>query len=163
MLELEAKIEPGNSGSPVFDRDDNVVGVVSSRWETTDSFALATPVEVLRELLTERYDDDLVLLLTALTREPPKLAAEANDVLTILNDLQEVMPTDAESQQRKANLAMAMGEVVAQASDCEKDMKNGMFANASRHFHRMKYIFEARKPDIRALMSIKRAISVEGI
>ncbi|MEO1271909.1 MAG: serine protease, partial [Myxococcota bacterium] len=43
MLEIEARIEPGNSGSPVFDGDGRVVGVVSSRWKTTDAYALATP------------------------------------------------------------------------------------------------------------------------
>ena len=105
----------------------------------------------------------MALLLTALKREPAEMVAQANDVLTILNDLKKVMPTDGEIQLRKADLATAMGEVVAQASDCEKDLKNGMFANASRHLHRMKYIFEASKPDISALTSVKRAISVEDI
>ncbi len=58
VMEIEAPIYPGSSGSPVFDDDNKVVGVVYAavqQDETESKKGLAVPVFYLLELLEEQY------------------------------------------------------------------------------------------------------------
>ena len=162
MIELEAKIEPGNSGSPVFDERKRVVGVVSSRWETTDSFALASPVEVVRDLLSDRYDADLERLVSTLKEDPKEITSEATAIHDLARGLSLEFPVGGEGRQRALGLTQAMKEVLFEAVECQRALRQMRIAEASRRLHRMRHILDLNKSDIRALKSVRRSLSLDG-
>jgi serine protease Do len=54
LLQVVMKTLPGGSGSPVFDRDGNLVAMVKGRYRGTDIVGFLTPLEVMRQFLRER-------------------------------------------------------------------------------------------------------------
>jgi serine protease Do len=54
LLQVVMKTLPGGSGSPVFDRDGNLVAMVKGRYRGTDIVGFLTPLEIMRQFLRER-------------------------------------------------------------------------------------------------------------
>jgi serine protease Do len=54
LLQVVMKTLPGGSGSPVFDREGNLVAMVKGRYRGTDIVGFLTPLEVMRQFLSER-------------------------------------------------------------------------------------------------------------
>jgi serine protease Do len=54
LLQVVMKTLPGGSGSPVFDREGNLVAMVRGRYRGTDMVGFLTPLEIMRRFLCER-------------------------------------------------------------------------------------------------------------
>ena len=54
LLQVVMKTLPGGSGSPVLDREGNLVAMVKGRYRGTDIVGFLTPLEIMRQFLRER-------------------------------------------------------------------------------------------------------------
>jgi S1-C subfamily serine protease len=60
MLSLDMRLDPGNSGGPLFDKQGNVVAMVTAKIEggdATESIGLALPAQYLQTFLQQRLKD----------------------------------------------------------------------------------------------------------
>jgi serine protease Do len=74
LLQLDARVNPGNSGGPVIDLLGNVVGMASRKSTTSrkfDSYGFAIPVSDLEAFLRKNLQD--------YTPEPPRAAKLPSD------------------------------------------------------------------------------------
>jgi serine protease Do len=54
LLQVQMETQPGSSGSPVFDGDGNLIGVIKGRYRGTDSVGFLIPPKTVREFLGAR-------------------------------------------------------------------------------------------------------------
>jgi serine protease Do len=54
LLQVQMETRPGSSGSPVFDGDGNLIGVIKGRYRGTDSVGFLIPPKTVREFLGAR-------------------------------------------------------------------------------------------------------------
>ncbi len=158
MLELEAKIEPGNSGSPVFNQQMEVVGVVSSRWETTDSYALAAPVSVVHDLLQTRYEDDLRRAQVELEALPEAYIIEIRKGRDLALTMRDVFPVGSEGAQRVAALEAGMTEALDLAAQGVEALERQEIAVAWRHLQLMRHKALMHRQDVAVLRAARKAI-----
>ncbi len=162
MLELEAKIEPGNSGSPVFDSASRVIGVVSSRWETTDSYALAAPVEVIRSLMDERLEDDLEKLREELAEAPEAIEAEATEALALASAFEGLFEEGSEGADRVLALKEGMAQVGTLCEEVEGGRAEGALGTSWRQVQVMRHLMGVYRADVAALRSSQWALEQSG-
>lgn len=158
MLELEAKIEPGNSGSPVFNEAFEIVGVVSSRWETTDSYALAAPAAVVRDLLENEYPLDLDAALLELESMPDSFVGEIITAQALASTMRGHFPAGSEGAARVEEVASGMDEAMTSAEQGLAALKRREIARAWRHLQLMRHKTLVYRQDVAVLKAAQRAI-----
>lgn len=158
MLELEAKIEPGNSGSPVFNADHQVIGVVSSRWKTTDSYALAVPIEIVRGLLRERFERELRASNEELHMLPDAYLPRVRGARELAAAMLAVFPPGSEGERLVAQLDFCMERALREARQGQEAIERGDFASAWRHLQIVLYETQAHQQDVAFLRSTQRSL-----
>lgn len=158
MLELEAKIEPGNSGSPVFNGSLEVVGVVSSRWETTDSYALAAPASVVRDLMENEYPLDLDEALLELKALPDTFVGEIRAARALASAMRGHFPEGSEGAERVAEVSLGMDEAMRSAEQGLAALERREIARAWRHLQLMRHKALVYRQDVAVLKAAQRAI-----
>lgn len=161
MIELEAKIEPGNSGSPVFNEDNDVVGVVSSRWKTTDSYALAAPAEVVLELLDQRWPADFAQITADIRERPANLESRVRTARQLALAMRAIFPPSSEADRRVAQLDYCMDRASRELELAALDLDNDRYADAWRHVQLVQYELGSHEQDIAFLRSALRALKAQ--
>jgi S1-C subfamily serine protease len=108
MIELEASIEPGNSGSPVFNPDNDVVGLVSSRWKNTDAYGLASPSAALLDLLKSAWPHAEAAAVLDLQRRLTIAAPQVEHALQLARAMRNIFPPGEEADLRAQQLEACM-------------------------------------------------------
>ena len=85
-LQLDMGLNPGNSGGPLIDENERVVGIVVARGDPTrgvQNIGIAVPVEVMRQAMVTqvRIDDSVARARTSLEGGP---ASDVAELVTIL-------------------------------------------------------------------------------
>lgn len=158
MLEIEAKIEPGNSGSPVFDDDERVIGVVSSRWQTTDGYGLAVPVEVVHDLLTNRYPADLQAAVAELRDIPGLLLQDVQAAYDLAVDMRTRFAAGDDGYKRAKSLEFCMGKALREGKLGIEALERDEVANAWRHLQLLRHEAATHRQDIAILESSRIAL-----
>jgi S1-C subfamily serine protease len=159
MLEIEAKIEPGNSGSPVFDDRGRVVGVVSSRWQTTDGYGLAAPVNVVRDLLEERYDKDLQSTYSELRTIPRTVLGDVQAAYDLAVDMRGRFGVGDDGYRRAKSLEFCMGRVLTEGELGLAALERQEVANAWRHLQLLSHEVHTHRQDIAILESARTVLN----
>ena len=158
MLEIEAKIEPGNSGSPVFDDRERVIGVVSSRWQTTDGYGLAVPVEVVHDLLVKRYDGDMQEAVRELRSIPEDILAEVQAAYDLAVEMRTRFAAGEDGYKRAKSLEFCMGKALRYGQLGLEALERDEVANAWRHLQLLRHEATTHKQDIEILVSSRIAL-----
>jgi len=161
MIELEAKIEPGNSGSPVFNEDNDVVGVVSSRWKTTDSYALAAPADVVTELLEQHWPTDLQRVADELRERPLELERRVKPARQLALAMRSIFPPTSEADRRVAQLDYCMDRALRDLALADQAIQLGQIATAWRHIQLVQYELDSHDQDITFLRATQRALRAQ--
>ena len=158
MLEIEAKIEPGNSGSPVFDSKDRVIGVVSSRWQTTDGYGLAVPVEVVHDLLSSRYAGDLDSAVAELRAIPDEVLHEVQAAYDLAVEMRTRFAAGDDGYKRAKSLEFCMGNALREGQLGLEALERDEVANAWRHLQLLRHEAATHRQDIAILESSRIAL-----
>jgi len=154
MLEIEAKIEPGNSGSPVFDQSGEVIGLVSSRWKTTDSYALAAPISVVKSLKDMQYSRDKARAIEEIKGLPTTYIADVQAGIGMLSELRANMKGDGEGGWKRLMNCMRRGERAGK--EVTRLLKRGEVISAWRHVQVLRHEVESHRHELEALRSVKK-------
>ncbi|MBH23677.1 MAG: hypothetical protein CMH57_04250 [Myxococcales bacterium] len=160
MLEIEARIEPGNSGSPVFGEDGEVVGLVSSRWKTTDAYALAAPIAVVRDLLRERYPEDLEKALGDIQSIPEQYLEEVKRGHELARSMRALFPAGSEGERLVAQLEFCMQRAEEAGEQGMEALSAGRPVEAWRHLQILRHEARAHQQDIAFLKATRRTLDV---
>ncbi len=77
FLQIDAAVNPGNSGGPVVKLDGTVVGVVVSKLKGAENLNFAVPVNGLRDLLDNLKDPITLAQLREMLKSPTSVLSEA--------------------------------------------------------------------------------------
>lgn len=160
MLELEAKIEPGNSGSPVFNDLGQVIGVVSSRWKTTDSYALATPAAVVQDLVEHHYKADMASAVADMEKIPTAYQDRVKGAYELAIKMRNVFPHNSEGERLVAQLEHCMGRALREGELGKEALASGDVATAWRHLQILRYEARAHEQDIAFLISAHESLGI---
>lgn len=160
MLEIEARIEPGNSGSPVFGRSGEVIGLVSSRWKTTDTYALAVPIKVVEALLRDRYQDDRARVVEEITGIPEAYTEQIEEGLALTDALLSTAGVEGVARRELERLLVCMGRGERAGREGSLLLSRGDVIGAWRHLQVLQHEVESHRHDLEAMRSARKAMEL---
>jgi hypothetical protein len=144
----------------VFNEVGEVVGVVSSRWKTTDSYALATPSAVVQDLIQHRYDTDMASAITEMEEIPTAYREQVRGAYELAIKMRNVFPHNSEGERLVAQLEHCMGRALREGELGKEALLKGDVVAGWRHLQIMRYEARNHQQDIAFLRSAQQSLGI---